>query len=165
MSVNQNIPVNARFISTSNIFSCVIAAGIYDFSLTSANSFQTVIPYLPNSTYFISGVSVGANISSEDYLSSISTTPLITLTRKIDKEKIFTKSFPVTKLFDNREMSVYTFSGKSGDEIQMGLSGILSQPYNLIGVSPVKITVALNIFQIDERDYNATIRGAIRGQI
>jgi len=158
MSIVQNIPFKARLIPTENTFSAPFT-GLYDFGIP-ANDRQTVFPLQANTVYYLDNFSIGGNIAREDYLSAISTMPVMTLYRKQDKSGVYTRSIPIAQFFENKPCTVYVESNKAADELQLSMTGILSQVANLVGIDPVKITVSFSAFAIDERDYNTSFRNS-----
>ena len=156
MSIVQNIPFKARLIPTENTFSAPFT-GLYDFGLA-ANVKQTVFALQANTVYYLDNFSVGGNITREDYLSAILTVPTITLFRKQDKSSVYTRSIPLAQFFENKPCTVYVESNKVSDELQITMTGTLVQVANLVGISPVKLTVSFSVFAIDERDYNISYR-------
>jgi len=157
MSIFHKIPIKARIIPTENTFSAPFT-GVYDFSLVAGNTRQTVFKLDANAVYFLDNFSVAGNIASEDFLSAISTVPTMTLSRKNDKQLIYTRSFPISQFFQNKESTCFVESNKGDDELQISLSGILAQVPNLVGVDPIKLTVSFSCFAMDEREYNQTYR-------
>ena len=152
----HKIPFKSRIIPSENTFSAPFT-GIYDFGIV-ANVKQTVFKLDANSVYFLDNFSVAGNIASEDFLSSISTVPVMTLSRRNDKQLIYTRSFPISQFFQNKECTCFVVSNKGDDELQITLEGILSQVPNLVGVDPVKLTVSFSCFAMDEREYNTSFR-------
>jgi hypothetical protein len=152
----HKIPFKSRIIPTENTFSAAFT-GVYDFG-AAANVKQTVFKLDRNSVYFLDNFSVAGNIASEDFLSSISTVPVMTLSRRNDGQGIYTRSFPVSQFFQNKECTCFVDSNKGDDELQITLSGILAQVPNIVGVDPVKITISFSCFAMDEVEYNSTYR-------
>lgn len=165
MSIFHKIPTKARIIPTENTFSASFL-GTYDFGVA-ANVRQTVFTLDANSVYFLDNFSVGGNISSEDFLSAISTIPIMTLSRKNDTSgsTIYTRSFPITQFYQNKDCTCFVFSNKGSDELVISLSGVLNQISNLIGVDPVKLTISFSCFAMDDRTYNAEFRDQLPNAI
>ena len=158
--ISRVISHRARVIPTQNTFSASFS-GVYDFSLTSGNALQTVFKTQPNVVYYIDAFSVGGNITREDFLSSISTVPTFLLSRKQDRSLIYTGSFPITQFYENKSFSVWVDSNKNGDMLLITFAGILNQTANLVGIDPIKITIAFDVFAIDETEYNAKFRDKV----
>lgn len=161
MSVSYQIPTQARFISTANIFTAVynaITPGRYDFTQTSTNQNVTVIPLQPNTVYFIDKMSVSGNITEEQYLESIDTFPVLYLKKKIKTENVYTKPIPISNYYDGNEVSAWVNSDKKDDELIFTFQGLLSQPASMVGVGTVKIQISLNIFAMDSALYNRAFR-------
>lgn len=164
MAIFFPIPVKARFIPSSNIFSANFT-GVYDFSLVAGNVKQTVIALDRNTVYYIDGFSIGGNITREDYLSAISTLPVMVLSRKNDGQQIYAAPIPLVQFYENHPANAFTTSDKSGDELQLSITtGILNQVSNLVGVNPVKLSVSFNIYAMDDREYNAAFRDSLDPQ-
>lgn len=155
----HKIPYKARIIPTENNFTANFT-GVYDFSLVAGNSRQTVFNFEQNTIYFLDNFSVAGNITSEDFLSSISTVPVLTLSKTSDRpgSTIYTRSFPISQFFQAKECTCFVESNKGNDALVVSLDGILSQVPNLVGVDPVKLTVSFSVFAMDEKEYNQSYR-------
>lgn len=161
MSVGYQLPTQARFIATSNIFTAVfnaITPGRYNFTDTPGNQNVTVITLQPNTTYFIDKMSVSGNITEEQYLESIDVFPILYLKKKIKTENVYQKPIPIANYYDGNEISAWVNSDKLNDELTFSFQGLLAQPASMVGIGTVKIQVSLNIFAMDSAFYNAAFR-------
>lgn len=157
--ITHKIPFKSRIIPTENTFTANFT-GVYDFSLLAGNTRQTVLIFDPNTVYFLDNFSIAGNISSEDFLSSISTVPTLTLSKAGDKagSTIYTRSFPISQFFHNKECTCFVDSNRGNDSLLVSLNGILAQTAGLVGIDPVKLTVSFSVFAMDEKEYNQTYR-------
>jgi hypothetical protein len=163
----SKIPHNARYIPASVIASAafnVPTVGKYDFGV-SANTGISILTFQPNTWYFIDSISIGGTISEEEYCQSISVLPSIVFRRKIGfggvPENIYTYPLPIPKYSENREVAVFTHSDKKDDALIVDVAGVLNQIPPTVGTSPISLTFAISIFQIDEKGYNEAMREAI----
>ena len=160
MSILYKIPEKARYIPTENTFSASFNTptfGVYDFGIA-ANTNVSVLKMQANTVYFINALSIGGNIASEDFLSSISTTPKIYLKRKNSGENVYTSPIPILRYFDNKEISAWSLSDKGDDELLITFTGVLNQIIATMGVSPITLAVSLSIYAIDDNIWNAAFR-------
>lgn len=137
-----------RYIPASNTFNAYFT-GEYNFS-TAANTRQSVIKLQANSIYIIESYSLGGNIAKEDFLSSISIVPAMFLSRKADKQGIYTRAIPLTHFYENREAMVYFESKTMNDELLVSFTGRLNQTAPLMGINPAKIVLSFTIYAIDD---------------
>jgi hypothetical protein len=142
-----------RYIPASNTFNAPFT-GEYNFSIA-ANTRQSVIGLQANSIYIIDSYSLGGNIAKEDFLSSIAVNPAMILSRKADKQGIYTRAIPLNHFYENREAMVYFESKIRGDELLVSFSGKLNQTANLVGINPLKISLAFTIYAIDDTAFAA----------
>lgn len=163
MSIIQPIPHNARYVSASNIFSAAFNSptiGKYDFGVA-GNQNVDVLELQPNSIYYIDTMSIGGNITTEDYLGAINTLPKLTLRRKIGTENLYSKQVPIVQFFQEKQISNFVKSDKGGDFLTMSFEGVLNQTSSLLGISSVSINVFLSIYIVDDNYYNTAIREAM----
>lgn len=161
MSVSYQLPTQARFISTSTIFTAVfnaITPGRYDFTNTVTNQNVTVIPFQPNTVYFIDKMSVSGNITEEQFLESIDVFPILYIKKKIKTENVYQNPIPIANYYDGSEISAWVNSDKNDDELQFTFQGMLAQPASMVGIGTVKLQVTLNIFAMDSSYYNRHYR-------
>lgn len=160
--ITHKIPFKSRIIPTENNFSAPFT-GVYNFGLVAGNSRQTVLPLDANSVYFIDNFSIAGNITSEDFLASISTVPTLTLSKTSDRpgSTIYSRSFPISQFFQGKECTCFVDSNRGNDNLVVSLDGILAQVPNLVGVDPVIITVSFSVFAMDEKEYNQSYRDRV----
>ena len=153
--IQHLLPHQARFIASQNTFSAPFT-GIYDFSIP-ANDKQLVIEMSPGITYFIDNFSFAGNITQEDFLSAVSIVPALVMSRRNDKDHIFTKSIPLNQFAPDKPATVFVSSTKKNDALLLTLTGKLNQVANIIGVSPVNLTISFSIYAIDNNEYNRAL--------
>ena len=153
MAVVQNIPHDARPLTTSNSFSAPFS-GVYDFAI-SANIGQVLLPIDTNKIYYFDNISIGGNISSEDFLDAIVTAPTITLRYRSDNQTVYSAPIIINQYFQNKEITCFAKSMKGGDAVLATFSGLLKQTASLVGVNPITITVSFSAYAMDSAVYNA----------
>lgn len=146
-------------MATQNIFSAAFT-GVYDFGIA-ANVKQTVLEMSPGITYFVDNFSFAGNISQEDFLSAVSTTPYMIMSRKNDGDRIFTKTLPLNQFASQKPATVFISSNKKNDYLLLTLSGLLNQTANLVGVDPVVFTVSFSVYAIDNNDFNRELQNTL----
>jgi len=146
---------NNRIVPTGNIFSAVFNAtgkGVYDFS-SIVNTSQVVIPLQSNSVFFIDTFQLSGNIPETDFISAIVKNPELTFRTLKDGKTIFSNSFSIVD-YSERAVSAFVNSQKKEDSLIVDFSGILKMTENLIGITPINITLSVTIYAIDESEYN-----------
>src|SRR5271157_4952358 len=161
------IPHNAKYIPASVIASAQFntpTVGQYSF-VVPGNTSIPLLTYQPNTWYFIDSLSVGGNISEEEYCQSIAVLPSIVFKRLIGfggvPESVYTYPLPIPKYAENRELAVFTHSDKKDDKLIVDVSGILNQIPATVGISPISLNFAIAIFQMDEKGFNEAMRQEI----
>ena len=121
----------------------------------------------PSTVYFINTMSVGGNISEEQYLEAVNTTsfPLLFVRKLKANMPVYEKPIPISNYFDGNEASVFISSDMLGEQILLTLEGVLFQTPALVGVDPVTLQVQFNIFAMDSSYYNAAFRDRQDGSI
>lgn len=150
--IQHLLPHKARYIPSQNTFSAAFT-GLYDFNIA-ANVNQTVIKMAPGLTYFIDNYAFAGNITQEDFLSAINTVPAMKLSRKNDRDNVYTGTIPLNQFASEKPATVFVASNKGNDELLITFTGVLNQIANLVGISPVNFTVSLAIYAIDNNDFN-----------
>jgi hypothetical protein len=160
MSVNFKIPLQSRFITTSNKFSSAFNStpGGYSFTLTPGCTNVFMMDLQPNTTYLINSVSVGANISEEQYLESIRDFPNLYVKRELNNIIVYQQPIAISRFFDGNEASAWIYSDQGRDRLLLTLSGALNQLASMIGIDPVILEITFNIFAIDSGYFNSAFR-------
>lgn len=171
MSVIFKIPPQSQFVTTTNVFTAdfnnnpAVHPGMYDFTFnTAGNANRTVLPLQRNSVYHIASISVGGNISEEQFLGSIwdaGSFPLLYVKRKIGNRNVYQRPIPVTNFFSGNEAACWVLSDKLGDELHFTFTGLLDQLPSMIGITTVKIQVQLNIFNIGVNQFTGAFRDVL----
>lgn len=163
--ITHRIPFKSRIIPTENNFTAPFT-GIYDFGAVAGNARQVVFNLDPNSVYFLDNFSVGGNITSEDFLASIATVPILTLSKQSDRKgsTIYARSFPISQFFQSKECTCFVDSNRGNDALLISLSGVLNQTANLVGLDPLKLTISFSVFAMDEKEYNSSYRDRLFSQ-
>ena len=161
MGVHYTIPSQSRFISASVIFDAVynaITPGRYDFALTPACQNVVALEMEQNVLYLIDRISVGGNVAENDYLASIDVFPKLTFKRSKQQQSIYQLPMPIVNFFDGQECSAWTKSDIKGENLTLSLSGKCRQLPSMVGVTDLIICVSLNLFAIDNKDFNTAFR-------
>ena len=169
MSISYQIPKDARFITTANVFNATFnnpTIGKYDFDIDS-NKNLIVVPMQKRTIYLIERISVGGNISEELYLDAVnlSQVPLINpemiLKYSIKKERLYKQPFPILNYIDNKEITAWAFSEKGNNNLTMDFRALLNQTPALVGVAQVKIAINLSMYAIDNVQFYQRFRGEL----
>jgi hypothetical protein len=152
MAIQWQIPKLSRFLQAANRFTAtfnVPTLARYDFGIP-ANARQLVIPTQGNTVYMVERINFGATAGEGDYLAAIDPTdsPILILSQAINPQRIYRYPIPLVNYIDNQETSAWFFSDKSGDSIQITMTGKLSQTPALVGVPAIVAAVSLNIYEI-----------------
>jgi hypothetical protein len=150
MSISWNIPKNSQFVPINTIFTAqfnIPIAGKYSFSIP-ANSDRQLIEMKKNSVYLIERISIGGTIGEENYFSALDVVPEFILKKSISGERIYPKPLPIVNYCDGAEIVAWVLSAKSGDFLTGTLQGSLIQTAELNGLSEIKISIALTVYEI-----------------
>lgn len=157
MGVTYNIPHKARFIPTVTIFEAQFnnpTTGKYNFEV-SANQNVEVIPLIGNTIYLIDRLSVSADISELHYQNAVELSPpLVSFKRKIQKEIVYQKDYPILNYIDDQDFTAWINSEKGGDVLTVSIKGIIAQTNDLIGVSSIRIFLNMSIYAIDSNRFS-----------
>jgi len=156
MGVTYKIPHQARFIPTVTTFKAdfnVPTVGKYNFDVL-ANQNIEVIPLIGNTVYLIDRLSLSADISELSYQNAVENNPpLITFKRKIQKEIVYQKDYPVLNYIDDQDFTAWIHSEKGGDVLTVSIKGIIAQTNDLIGVDAIRLFLNLSIYAIDSNTF------------
>ena len=151
MSIRYEVPKNARFVSTTNIFTAtfnVPAVGAYDFGIT-ANNQIVLTPLLLNTVYLLGRISIGADIPEGDFLDAINTIPKLTLRKSIANEIVYQQPLPIVTYVDDQEMIAWVDNKKANNSLKLEITGLLNQTAALVGKVTIKIHVNYLIYAIE----------------
>lgn len=164
MAATFQIPDKSTLIPTTTIFSALFnnpTAGRYDFTNTPANQNVFCMSMRPRVIYFIDSYSVGANITEEQFLESITVFPQLQFTKRFDSQNLYRAPLQVVNFTDHGELSNFYHSDIADDQLLLSFTGELRQLASMVGISPVRIQVSINIFEIDEQYFNAAHRDQV----
>lgn len=164
MSTTFQIPDKAALLPVSAVFTAafnVPTPGFYDFTNTAANQNVLVIPLRQNVIYFIDTYSVGANITEEQFLESITTFPLLKLFRRFQQSNLYKNDLRIINFTDNGELSNFFYSDQANDQLLFTFTGVLRQLASMVGIATVRIQVSMNIYEIEEQYFSAAHRDAV----
>jgi hypothetical protein len=164
MATNFQIPDKSTLIPTTTIFSAqfnVPTVGRYDFTLTPANQNVFCMDMRPDVIYFIDSYSVGANITEEQFLESITVFPQLQITKRFDSQNLYRAPLQIVNFTDHGELSNFFHSDILDDQLLLSFTGELRQLASMVGISPVRIQVSMNIFEIEEQYFSAAHRDAV----
>ena len=151
MAIQYEVPKNARFVSTTNIFTAtfnVPTPGFYDFGIT-ANNQIILTPLLTNTVYLLGRISVGADIPEGDFLDAISSIPKLTLRKGIANEIVYQQPVPIVTYVNDQEMIAWIDNKKANNSLKLEVTGTLIQTAALVGKATVKINVNYLIYAIE----------------
>ncbi|MGB7569592.1 MAG: hypothetical protein WBM07_17140 [Chitinivibrionales bacterium] len=155
--ISYKIPKKIRFNPASAIFTATYntpTLGKYDFN---GQKQVFVAKLLPRTAYLIDNVSIGGNISSENYLGAIENLPSLVLQKSRGTgagEAIFESSLKILGFSNDRQVAVFFETGANNIDLVATLSGTLLQTAELFGVTAVKLSISFSIYVIDEVSYN-----------
>lgn len=151
--ITYKLPRRIRYIPAAAIFTATYNAptvGKYDF----AGQQQVFIAkLLPHTVYLIDSVSIGGNVSAEDYLSSIDSTPIFTLRKSLNNEAIFDVPFPIQGFSIDRQIVHFFRTGLNNVGLIADINGTLNQIAPFIGIAEISLTINLSIHAIDESGF------------
>ena len=151
--ITYKLPRRIRYVPVSAIFAAafnVPTIGKYDFNGQLKTFYQKL---LPTTIYLIDSFSVGGNISTEDFLDAIDTTPALTLRASGTEQTIFEGPFPITGYFSDRQIVHFFKTPHDNIDLIGTMTGTLKQTPALIGVASVSITISISIHAIDESEW------------
>lgn len=168
MSIIEKI-ATARPIQTSNIFTATFNAnpanpGVYDFGFGTGNVKQKLVDVFQNTSYNLARISIGGNISEADYHDAIETLPLLRIKRKISGEVVYKKPYPVNNFIDDQDFSTWFYQDKKDDELNVTLTGVLSQTASLVGKVDIKIFLSITVYALEGTNINQNLRGTLSDQ-
>jgi hypothetical protein len=158
MSIFLRIPQRSRSLPSSVIFSAAfgtITPGKYDFSAL-ANQAIVVIPLQTGVLYLIEKYAISGNIAEPDYITSISTLPLLNFRRFNGNDTLSSSPVPVTRYHEMEDINLWAKTEKGNDYLTCGMTGIINQNINTVGIDPLRIVLSLQIWAIDEKEFNKT---------
>lgn len=156
--ITYQLPRKIRFIPASGIFSAVFSAvtiGKYNF-----NDQQIVLVprLLQNTVYLIDSFSIGGNVAGEDFLSAINTIPLLNLRKTLNNENIFDVPQQIHAFSTDRQIVHFFKTGLDNCGLAASLSGILNQPAQFIGISPIQISINFSLHAVDASEFEKLYR-------
>jgi hypothetical protein len=154
----------AQFISAAQTFSAVynaITPGRYDFTNTAACQNVQLIELLRGTVYWIKTVSVGGNLSEQDYLGSIVTVPQMRVGRLVKPDAVY--RFPLTlgKFAESADASAWVFADIGGDVLTLSMSGLCQQLPAMIGLGTMTLVVSIHIFAFNDAKFSAEFKRGI----
>jgi len=155
MSVIERISVKALPIETNNRFAATFNAptlGQYDFGVA-ANTRQVVItPLNPNYVYMIDRVSFSASIDEGVYLRSINTLPQFRLFLTQTQWGVYPRPLPAVNYKDNLEWRFWFWTEKSGENLEVTLTGALNQVAETVGVPTIYANLSFVVYEENNAD-------------
>jgi len=149
------IPPRSKYVPTANVFEAVFNAptlGKYDFN-NAGNTKQHIIDLKPNALYLLDRISTSANITEQEYTSSLNVNPSFDLFRKIKSQREHPRPIPIINFSDNQDLIIWSHSQKENDSLVADFRGLLDQVPSLVGVTSIKVTVSLSIYEIENTEY------------
>ena len=154
--ITYTLPKRIRYIPASAIFPALFnvpTIGKYDFN---GNTQVFISKMNAHTVYMIDSMSIGGNISAEDYLSSISTIPLFNLRKSIDNENIFDKPIQINSFCVDRQIVHFFRTGLNNCDLIASITGVLNQLPAFIGMTSIDLSINFSIHAIDESDFEKT---------
>lgn len=166
MSLMYPLPQKFKFNSTTTIFSAAFGVptpGFYDFNV--AANVINLFEMQRNVVYYLERMSLGGNISEENYLNSIAVLPQLSFESSLTGEKLFMQSLPVVKFYDDRQATSFIYSDKQNDFLVLRFTGVLKQIPATIGLASIDINLTLSIYEIKDKDFNIAFRDVVHNQL
>lgn len=151
--ITYTLPRRIRYVPASALFTATFnttTPGAYDFNNSSAIFIEKLTA---NTLYMIDSFSVAGNVASEDYLSSLSTTPLFYLQKTIDNENIFDGPIQIQNFFGDKQIVHFFKTGQNNCGIKATIDGILNQIPAFVGLPTITLSVDLSLHAIDDSDF------------
>ena len=159
MSLPVKLPVSARPILTSNIFTAnwnVPTVNKYDFTNFAGNQNQTVLRMTGSSIYVIERVCFSTTVPEgtfqESIDSAISVPQLVFKTLKTERQ-VFDRPLPFINYVDNLELLLYVPSDQTDDEIIVTFQAVLDQVPATVGIATIKAFLQLNIYEVQNTEW------------
>jgi len=163
MSLEFTIPKTAIYIQTLSQFTANFntpTGGKYDFN-NAGNVNKKVLDLLSGSLYLITRVTVGGNISQEQYLGNIINVPMAKIQYQSEAQTVYPYPIPIVQFSDGLEAVSWFYSDRAGESLSMSLdTGLLNQDTSLIGVASVTLNISLTVFQITDGGYIQNWKGS-----
>lgn len=160
MSIIYQIPHNARYLQTKNIFTATFnnpELGKYDFGVA-GNTDVKIQDIFKGTIYLIERVVVGGNIPEVDYSGAIETFPQIKLRFKKTKTIVYKLPLPIVKYYDNLDVVAWVYTDIGNDELMADFTGLLDQTADLVGITEVKINVSFAMYAIEDTNFKIRFR-------
>lgn len=149
-SVFGTIPNGARVRPATIIFEAqfgIPTPARYDFTIP-ANAGRALMRIEPGTTYLIDRMSIGGNVTEEQYLESIDIFPSLRVDYFQGAARIYTDNIPVVNYTDNSEVSAWAKSCRGTDQINLTMTGALNQLPSMVGIASVRIQVSFVVYAI-----------------
>jgi len=156
--ITYQLPRKIRFIPASALFTATFNAptlGKYDFAEQQKVFVQKLIP---NTVYLIDSFSIAGTIAQEDFLSSISTVPLLNLRKTLNNENIFDVPLQIQNYATDRQIVHFFKTGLNNCGLAANLTGILDQTPELIGVSAITLSINFSLHAVDASEFEKLYR-------
>lgn len=163
MSIGYVIPKTSRFVQTNSAFLAKFndpTAGKYDFAGPTISGgapggyqYANILKMQSNSIYFIERINVGGTIPQEEYLYGISTLPQATFFNAVTQQQVLPQPIPIVNYITNQEVNSFVWTDNDNQQLQLRLSGVLSQTPFLVGLQSVTLNIALNIYDINDNAF------------
>lgn len=151
------IPIDSIFRPTANLFTATFnnpTIGQYDFAIA-ANTEQLVMPIDDINLFYISIANYSANVPESSYLENLDTSdiPKIRFLTGQNKKPLYGGTYPLAKYLVTNEVGTFFRSKQAKDSLIATFTGKLNQNANLAGVVTITAVVALNIWEISDREF------------
>ncbi len=149
------IPRDSIFRPVVNLFTASFNSptlGKYNWGVT-ANVKQTVLNINPQNLFFISTMNFSATVPESAFLENIETTPKIQFVMDQNSESMYGGAYPVAKYLGDNDISAFFWSRQADDILTATFTGQLGQNASMIAFSSVIAVVALNTYEITDKDF------------
>ncbi len=153
--MNLTIPRNSIFRPVVNTFLATFntpTAGKYDWNVA-ANIDQAVMTLAGHNLYYLALMNFSATVDEGDFLQNISTAPRVQFRSGQNKAALFGGSYPLAKYLVNNSIGSFFSSPQKSDTLTATFTGVLNQNAALISFPTITAVLAMNVFEIIDRDF------------
>ncbi|MDD5353178.1 MAG: hypothetical protein PHS93_08475 [Candidatus Omnitrophica bacterium] len=167
MSITWKIPPKSRPFQVASIFEAtfnVPTPGFYDFTVPANRALQ-LFPLNPGAAYLIERISIGGNITEEQFLESMDIFPTLqlsysrrTASGQFLGETVFSRPLQVVNYTDNTEICAWVHTERGRDSIVATFEGRLRQLPSMIGIAAARIQTTFSIYEVPFTSYQEFLK-------
>lgn len=161
MSIVYKIPIKQKIVVETLVIPAILNTPVANGTFQIDYEARYVLTDITkNSVYLFERLSLTTNINENDYQDALinSKIPKLSFFKKSGEVELSKKSFPIIGYSNARDISIFVYTNNTDDYILCRLSGALDQTPELIGRQTVNFLIDVNIFQIDNTEFNKNHR-------